>query len=91
MKIVKVLCGLVLATSAGFAIGLLLAPEKGSQSRRKIKQRAADFLEDEIIGYNRIVCDVKTKLDEILSGVTIPVHDKARNWADEDQKHEIIV
>lgn len=91
MKIGKLFCSLLLASSAGFAIGLLTAPDRGSQTRKKIRQKAANILEDEIIGYNRMLCDVKTKLDEILKGLTISAGDSPRNWADTDQKTEIIV
>ncbi|WP_159466998.1 YtxH domain-containing protein [Dyadobacter sp. 3J3] len=86
MTIGKGLCSLLLAGSAGFAIGLLLAPDKGSQTRKKRQQKAEDFLDDEITGYNRIVCNVKTKIDAILNGISIPVDDNISNWADADQK-----
>ena len=91
MKIVKALSNLVLASSAGLIMGLLFAPDKGSHTRKKIQQKAEDFLEDEIIDYNRIVCNVKTKLDEVLNGMSIQASDPPRNWAGTDQKNEIIV
>jgi gas vesicle protein len=91
MRIGKVLCSLLLASSAGLVIGLLTAPDKGLQTRKKIRQKAENFLEDEIIGYNRIICNVKTKLDEILKGLSIQADDRTRYWADTDQKTEIIV
>ena len=91
MKIVKALSSLVLASSAGFAIGILFAPGKGSQTRKRIQQKAEDFLEDEIIGYNRIICDVKTKLDEVLNGMSIQASSTPHDWADTDQKNEGIV
>lgn len=82
MKMAKKLCSLLLASSAGLAIGLLTAPDKGSQTRNRIRQKAANVLEDEIIGYNRMLCDMKTKLDTILNGLTISASESRRNWSD---------
>ncbi len=39
----KVILGIVGAAAAGVAIGLLLAPEKGSEVRRNIKSTAGDW------------------------------------------------
>ena len=39
----KVFLGIVGAAAAGAAIGLLMAPEKGSDLRKKIKQSAQDW------------------------------------------------
>ncbi|TDE17294.1 YtxH domain-containing protein [Dyadobacter psychrotolerans] len=92
MKIGNILCSMVLSGSAGIIIGILLAPDKGSQTRQKIKRKAEDLLEEKIIRYNRIVCEIKTKIDAILDEVFIAVPDEnIRNWADSDQKNEIIV
>ena len=91
MKIVKALSSLVLASSAGLIMGLLFAPDKGSHTRKKIQQKTEDFLEDEIIGYNRIICNVKTKLDEVLNGMSIQAGGTPHGWADTNQKNEGIV
>ncbi len=39
----KVLLGIIGAAAAGAAIGLLMAPEKGSDLRKKIKKSAKDW------------------------------------------------
>lgn len=91
MKVGKVLFSLLLASFAGFVIGLLTAPDKGMDTRKKIRQKADGFLEDEIIGYNRIISNIKIKLDQILQRLSIKPSDNTRNWADTDRKTEIII
>ena len=39
----KVLLGIIGAAAAGAAIGMLLAPEKGSDLRKRVAQSAQDF------------------------------------------------
>lgn len=39
----KIILGLVGAAAAGVIVGLLLAPEKGTDMRAKISQRAGDW------------------------------------------------
>lgn len=39
----KVILGLVGATAAGVIVGLLLAPEKGTDLRKKVSQTASDW------------------------------------------------
>ncbi len=45
----KIAVGVVGALAAGVAIGLLMAPEKGSDTRKRLKRRADD-LADQIGG-----------------------------------------
>jgi gas vesicle protein len=42
----KVLIGILGAAAAGVIIGLLVAPEKGSDIRKKIKQTAGDWADN---------------------------------------------
>ena len=39
----KVLLGILGAAAAGVVVGLLIAPDKGSETRRKIKSKAGDW------------------------------------------------
>jgi gas vesicle protein len=39
----KVILGIVGAAAAGVAIGMLLAPEKGTETRRNITKKAGDW------------------------------------------------
>lgn len=62
----KIILGLLGAAAAGVAIGMLLAPEKGSEIRRRIGEKAGDLASrvSDLVSYG------KDKLDEMASAVT---------------------
>jgi len=55
----KLLLGILVGAAVGGALGILLAPDKGSETRRKIMEKGAD-LGDSIKGkFNDVVDGVK--------------------------------
>jgi len=42
----KVILGITVAAAAGAAIGILLAPEKGTDLQKKIKESASDWMHE---------------------------------------------
>ncbi|MBS1764315.1 MAG: YtxH domain-containing protein [Bacteroidetes bacterium] len=49
----KILGALLLGAAAGAVLGILFAPDKGNETRKKIKQKGEDLLDD-----------IKRKIDE---------------------------
>ena len=46
MKNIRIALAIALAAGAGLAAGILIAPEKGSRTRRKFRNTAVDLIED---------------------------------------------
>lgn len=46
MNTTKVVLGILGAAAAGLVIGLLIAPEKGEETRRNLKQTADDWVDE---------------------------------------------
>ena len=62
----KVILGLTVAAAAGAAIGMLLAPEKGSDLQKRIKEGASDWLSNFstlLLTGKELVTDLKSKIE----------------------------
>lgn len=61
----KILLGFVAGAAIGGALGLLLAPDKGSETRRRIVEKGAD-IGDSIVDFGETV---KDKFNDVVDGV----------------------
>lgn len=57
------LVGLLAGLATGAALGILFAPEKGSDTRKKIANKSKDSLEDLKNKYNSAIDQLSSKLD----------------------------
>lgn len=61
----KTLLGIVAGVATGVVLGILFAPNKGSETRRKIGKKSK-YLKDEIKSkYNGVVNNIAEKIDDI--------------------------
>ena len=65
MSIGKIVWGVLAGIAAGTLIGVLIAPEKGSETRRRIRQKGDDLAEGVKDGMNSMVDDVTNKFDQL--------------------------
>lgn len=61
----KLLLGIIAGVAAGATLGILLAPDKGSDTRKKILQKKDDYVGDLETKFNDFVGTVTNKFDAI--------------------------
>ena len=61
----KILLGIIAGAAIGGALGILLAPDKGSETRRKIVEKGND-LGDSLSSFSDTV---KDKVNDVVDGV----------------------
>lgn len=66
----KVLLGVLAGLAGGALLGILLAPAKGSDTRKKYIKMGTDFTDELKNKFNEFVEDVSDKYDEAKSGVS---------------------
>ena len=61
----KIVVGVLAGIAAGTLIGVLIAPDKGSETRRKIRQKGDDLVDGVKDGMTSMVEDVTSKFDKL--------------------------
>ena len=67
MSTTKVLLGILAGAVAGAALGVLFAPDKGSETRRKISEESNDLADNLKGRLNTLVDGVKEKFSTVKS------------------------
>jgi len=59
----KLLLGVLAGVAAGALIGILFAPDKGTETRRKIVEKGEDYVDDLKEKINGLIDEVSKKVD----------------------------
>ncbi len=66
----------------GFLLGILYAPDRGEETRRKISQRASD-IKDTVKGtYSEVAGTVSSQIDQVKNKASQLVNKEKRNYSD---------
>jgi len=66
----KVLLGIAAGLAAGVLVGILFAPDKGSETRKKIAQQGKDYADDLTEKMNSLIGEVTDKFESLLKKTT---------------------
>ena len=65
MKKSKVALGILAGLATGTVLGILFAPDKGTDTRKKIANKSKDSLEDLKTKYNDVIDSLTSKLEAV--------------------------
>jgi len=83
MKSVKIIFGALAGVALGIQIGLLVAPQKGADTRKKLTKRGEEYLNDFNGQLNHLVKGFSEKFDKInkeIANVAEETKAKSNEW-----------
>ncbi|MGV9004299.1 YtxH domain-containing protein [Flavobacterium sp.] len=79
MKASNVLLGIIGGLAAGAILGILYAPEKGSETRKKISKKSGDIKDNLKESFNDLLSNVEDKYNNLASKGSKMVDDASDN------------
>ncbi len=71
----KVLLGVLAGIAAGATLGILFAPDKGSNTRMKIKQKGDDYADDLGEKFNEFIENITQQFQQVKEEAERMAHD----------------
>jgi gas vesicle protein len=79
MKTSDVILGVMGAAAVGVILGVLFAPEKGSETRKKIAQKSKDYTDQVKDKLSKISDTVSSTVSSVTSGDNNPIEEIKRS------------
>lgn len=70
MKSAKIILGTLAGVAIGVQIGLLIAPEKGKTTRKKLSKKGEGYLKEANSQFDHLVKGVNERLDKMNKNIT---------------------
>lgn len=77
MKSGKIILGVLAGLAAGAALGILFAPDKGKDTRKKISKKSRDFADDITNKMNDSVDRITQKFENLKESISISGNKKS--------------
>lgn len=61
----KMLLGIMAGAAAGAVLGILFAPDKGTETRRKIAEKSDDYVNDMKTKFNGMMDTLSKKMEDV--------------------------
>ncbi len=65
----KVFLGVLAGVATGALLGILFAPDKGCETRKKIAKKGKDYVDDLKEKMNEVIEDVTTKFESVVKEI----------------------
>jgi gas vesicle protein len=62
------MAGLICGAAIGAGVALLLAPDSGKKTRKRLQKAATDLRDTAVDRWDEVAEDVKDRVDEVLEG-----------------------
>ena len=79
MKTSKVVIGIIGGLAAGAVLGILFAPDKGCNTRKKIAEKGSDLKDNAKESLNDILSTIEKKYKDLTSKATDTIDDFKEN------------